>query len=104
MTDLLPIRTSPIPAKRTRTPGSGRKAGVPNKVNREFRKSIAYLLEENRDNYAKWLEVVAMTDPGRALDLIAKLAEYAAPKLVRSEFTGDGGGPLQIQVVRYSDQ
>jgi hypothetical protein len=103
MTDLLPIPTPPIPAKRIRTPGSGRKPGVPNKATKEFRNSILLLLEGNRENYADWLASVAAIDPGRALDLIAKLAEYAAPKLSRSEHTGDDGGPMQIQVVRFGD-
>jgi hypothetical protein len=33
--------------------------------------------------------------PDKALDLLAKLAEYAAPKLNRTEHVGDGGGPIK---------
>ena len=35
-------------------------------------------------------------DPGKALDLLAKLAEFAAPKLGRVEHTGEGGGPVRF--------
>ncbi len=36
-------------------------------------------------------------DPGKALDLMAKLAEYAAPKLARTEHTGPDGGPQRVE-------
>jgi hypothetical protein len=38
-------------------------------------------------------------DPGKALDLVAKLAEFAAPKLGRVEHAGDGGGPLVVEIM-----
>jgi hypothetical protein len=77
----------------------GRAKGVPNKATTEFRVAITRLLELNAENYAEWLRQVAETDPAKALDLIAKLAEYAAPKLARSEVTGPGGEPLQVQPI-----
>ena len=76
---------------------SGNPAGKPRgavaKVNREFRDTVRQLLEDNSQNVGRWLTLVAegdgsdnaKADPGRALDLMAKLAEYAAPKLSRSE-------------------
>lgn len=81
----------------------GRRKGSPNKVTREFRETVRMLLEENQDNFSRWLKSVAeggddrKPDPGRALDLCAKLAEFAAPKLARTEVTGEGGGPVQIK-------
>lgn len=90
----------------------GRVAGTPNKATKEFRDTVTRLLSDNAENVAKWLEEVANgiepiitetgevaqkgvpADPGKALDLLAKLAEYAAPKLNRTEHTGEGGGAI----------
>jgi len=82
----------------------GRAPGTPNKTTREFRETVTRLLEDNADNVGRWLTLVAegdgsekgQPDPGRALDLMAKLAEFAAPKLARTEHVGDGGGPVRI--------
>lgn len=67
------------------------KAKGPNKSTREFRDTVARVLESNSENVGIWLSEVAAgkgdvkADPGRALDLLAKLAEYASPKLARTE-------------------
>lgn len=73
----------------------GRKKGTPNKVNAEFRETVRQLLEDNSENVGKWLADVAGDDPAKALDLLTRLAEYAAPKLSRTEMTGPNGGPIQ---------
>jgi hypothetical protein len=93
-------------AKGTRPPnaGNGRPKGVPNKVTQEFRETVQKLLDDNRANVSRWLTLVAegdgtdkgAPDPGKALDLLAKLAEFAAPKLARTELTGEGGGPVRV--------
>lgn len=80
----------------------GRLPGVPNKVTQDFRATVTKVLEENSANVGLWLSRVAegegdtKADPAKALDLLAKLAEYAAPKLNRTEHVGDGGGPVRI--------
>lgn len=85
--------------------GSGRKPGSPNKVTQEFRETITRLLETNAGNFAVWVQQVAnghgdtRADPAKALDLLSKLAEFAAPKLGRVEHTGADGGPVQFQKV-----
>lgn len=81
------------------TPGPGRKAGVPNKVTTEFRATIQKLLDDNRENVSEWLSKVATEDPAKALDLLAKLAEFAAPKLSRTEVTGKDGKEIPAPTV-----
>lgn len=90
----------------------GRRPGSPNKATKEFRDTVTRLLSDNAENVAIWLAQVAEgvpeildasgnvavkgvpAAPEKALDLLAKLAEYAAPKLNRTEHTGSDGGPI----------
>lgn len=85
----------------------GRQKGTTNKVNAEFRETVRLLLETNQDNVGRWLTLVAegdgsenaKPDPAKALDLLAKLAEFAAPKLGRVEHVGDPDSPVFVQAV-----
>lgn len=87
---------------------AGRPKGAVAKVNREFRETVRQLLEDNADNVSAWLQAVASgnieeggkrePDPGKALDLMAKLAEYAAPKLGRVVHVGDPSMPLAVAI------
>ena len=92
---------STVETTRKRPKTGGRVKGTPNKVNREFRETIRKLLDDNADNVGEWITQVAeghgenKADPAKALDLLAKLAEFAAPKLGRVEHVGDGGGPME---------
>lgn len=86
--------------------GGGSRAGRPNKGTAEFRDTVRLLLEQNSENVHRWLALVAegdaganvKPDPAKALDLLAKLAEFAAPKLNRTEMAGDPDNPLRHQV------
>lgn len=80
----------------------GRQAGTPNKATQEFRETVRMLLEDNRENVSAWLERVAKKNPLGALNALTNLAEFAAPKLSRTELTGDQGKPLEVSIVRYS--
>jgi hypothetical protein len=85
---------------------AGRKPGKPNKATTEFRETVTKLLDGCKDDIPVWLGRVAAEDPGRALELAAKLAEFAAPKLGRMEHVGDGGGAVNItinKVARHGD-
>ena len=99
-----------------RKPGTpktgGRRPGSPNKVTREFRETVQKLLDDNRENIAKWLTLVAegdqtldvKPDPAKALTLLSQLAEYAAPKLARTELVGDADQPIQTAIkVTFGD-
>lgn len=88
---------------RKRPKTGGRAKGTPNKVTQEFRETVRKLLEDNAGNVGRWLTLVAegdgtdngKPDPAKALDLLSKLAEFAAPKLNRTEHVGEGGGPVE---------
>lgn len=92
---------STVEPTRKREKTGGRTKGTPNKVNREFRETVRKLLDDNADNVGTWITQVAeghgenKADPAKALDLLAKLAEFAAPKLGRVEHVGNDGGPVQ---------
>lgn len=86
--------------------GKGRPKGAVNKTTRAFRETVTALLENNADNVQKWLTTVAdgdgdqvKPDPKSALDLLAKLAEYATPKLARTEHIGDENAPVVTKMV-----
>jgi hypothetical protein len=84
----------------------GRKPNTPNRVTREFRETVLALLQDNADNVSRWLETIAngdpehdiKPDPYKALDMLGKLAEYATPKLARTEHAGDPNNPIQTNV------
>lgn len=87
--------------------GMGRPKGSPNKATKAFRDTVTKLLEDNSDNVSIWLSAVAQEDPAKALDLMSKLAEYATPKLARTDNTHsgvDGGAIEHTFKVQYEDK
>jgi hypothetical protein len=85
--------------------GRGRPPGSVNKATKTFRETVSAMLEGNAENVQKWLETVAYgdgdqvkPDPKGALTLLAQLAEYATPKLARTEMVGDAEQPLQTVI------
>jgi hypothetical protein len=88
--------------------GRGRPPGSVNKATKTFRETVSRLLEDNAENVSKWLYEVAegsvekelKADPKGALTLLAQMAEYATPKLNRTEMTGDGGGPVEVSAIQ----
>jgi len=85
--------------------GKGRPAGVPNRVTGAFRETVNRLLDDNAENVSQWLAQVAIEDPAKAIELVAKLAEYAVPKLARTEVSGNlETTPPSLQVNFHSQQ
>ena len=74
-------------------------------MTREFRETVRLVLEGNADNVGRWLTMVAegdgsenaRPDPAKALDLLAKLAEYAAPKLARVEHANEPDKAFKVE-------
>ena len=93
--------------KRAGNRGKGRPRGSPNKSTAEVREQVAKLISMNIEDADEWLSMVAYgdeemgvkPDPGKALDLLHKMAEFHIPKLARTEVTGAENGPLTIKVV-----
>jgi len=83
--------------------GRGRPPGRSNNKTIEFRVSVQKLLDDNRENMTLWLRQVAAESPDKALGHLTRLAEFAAPKLARTELVGDGGGPVRV-VATPADQ
>lgn len=95
------------------------KGGMPQikakqKATNDFRSVVQALLHKNIKNVERWLGEVGdgcekkglPPDPAKALDLIAKLAEYAAPKLQRTEvMPGDTlrGPPVTQIAITFVD-
>jgi len=42
-------------------------------------------------------------DPGRAAEILIKIAEYHVPKLGRLEHVGEGRGAITVKVVKYGE-
>lgn len=80
----------------TRT--GGRVAGTPNKTTVEFKQAVINLMNFAAPQMTGWLTKVASQDPSKALDHVHRMAEYAFPKIQRTELTGKDGDPLELQV------
>lgn len=98
----------------------GRKKGVPNKVTAEAREAFQMVYEGRLSDLDRWIRetgdgfdaVHFLSDgtaipykernPGKAADLLLRMAEHFVPKLARNEVVGEGGGPVKIVIRKYS--
>jgi hypothetical protein len=75
---------------------NGRPKGKPNGATVEFRQAVTNLLTYAAPEMIGWLKQVAETSPDKALDHVSKLAEYANPKLARTELANADDKPFRI--------
>jgi hypothetical protein len=71
----------------------GRKKGVPTKATTDFKAALTRLL-----NAADLDELFKDVMPDKKLEVLGKLAEYAFPKLGRTEMTGKDGEPMKVSI------
>jgi hypothetical protein len=92
----------------------GRKKGVPNKLTSVGRQAFMATFGKLEGDLEKWIRETAegfeavhfLSDgraipyleknPGKAADLLIRMAEYHFPKLGRTEVTGKDGGPVVL--------
>jgi len=60
----------------------GRQKGTPNKSVSELRQIFGILILDNQDNIQAWLTKLAARNPGKAIELLVKMAELLVPKPV----------------------
>lgn len=95
----------------------GRAAGAPNKATSEGRAKFLKMFERLSPKTEKWIqdtaEGIEVTktdkdgnevtmkipgDPGRAAELVLRMAEFYVPKLARTEITGEDGEKLSVSI------
>lgn len=70
-----------------------RPKGSKNKATLDFKEAVTRLLKRQKLD-----DLLAQVQPERQLEIIAKLAEFAFPKLGRTEVTGKDGEPLRVSI------
>ena len=76
-----------------------RQKGTPNKATVAVRDVFTAFVEANAEKAQALFDRVAARDPAKALDLLARIAEFGVPKLARTEFAGQGEGDAAARIV-----
>lgn len=92
----------------SRTPpnaGKGRPKGSQNKATADARAAFSQFIDANAPKAQELWERVAKDDPARALELLAKLAEFVMPKLARTETKHEGEVTLvpRLTIIKSPD-
>jgi hypothetical protein len=72
----------------------GKKLGTLNKNTTELKEAVKALLDDNKDNFKEWINVIAEENPEKAIRLLIDLMEFVIPKLARTDLTS-GDKPIQ---------
>lgn len=83
--------------------GKGRPKGAVNKTTADVRTCVAGIAQNLAPEVEGWIRKGAKKNPLGAAHLLAQLLEYHIPKLQRSEMVGEGGKPIEVSIVRYSN-
>ncbi len=75
----------------------GRKKGTPNRINADAKELMDALVLHGLEAAKDLFDASARKSPSRALQVLARFAEYRLPKLARVETTGPNGGPQIIE-------
>ncbi len=75
----------------TKTSGQGRPAGIPNKITRDVKEMILGALSELGG--ARWLYEQGRENPAAFMTLVGKVLPL--------QVSGEGGGPVVIELVHY---
>ncbi len=87
----MPVRKKRAP---TKTSGQGRPPGIPNKITRDVKEMILGALSAVGGQ--KWLQQQAEANPVAFMTLVGKVLPL--------QVSGEGGGPVVIELVHYDDK
>ena len=91
------------------TSETARKAGKKSKRGAEestkkAREALSMFVDDKSEKLDDLFERVAEKDPKGALDILAKMMEYALPKLSRTEFSGEIQEKSSIDPSKYTKE
>jgi hypothetical protein len=77
----------------------GRVKGVESLDKRTLREQVTRVVDMKAKSISVWIdEVYRNQGPDKALDKVIALMEFALPKLNRTEWTGENGGPVEHEL------
>lgn len=83
------------------TPGherlGGREPGTKNKLDHHTKVMLKALVDHGLEDAQDVYDRIKAKQPRAALTILSRFAEYAAPKLARTEVVGEDGGPVIIE-------
>jgi hypothetical protein len=83
-------------------PGPGRPKGTPNKATTVVRECITAFVENNAPKVQALFDQVAESNPAKALELYARIAEFVIPKQNRTEIDAEVGARAALTIERLS--